>query len=119
MDYKKVMGYSKKTTKKVVVEQTKTKQNKVLNSIKEEFGYDTIKQPLKEVGASYQHQDYMKKINKAEENLHKFVQEYKNFLMSQGHKKEAMEFSSKYVGFIGKFTNWMKTKWKRLVMKMI
>jgi len=119
VDYKKVMGYGIKSKKKKVVLKEKNKDNKVLNSIKEEFGYDAMRQPLKEVGASYQHQDYMKKISKAEENLHKFVQEYKNFLMSQGHKKEAMEFSSKYVGFIGKFTNWMKTKWKRLVMKLI
>ena len=117
MDYKKVMGYGKKTKKKVVKEQTKSRGNKLINSIKEEFGYK--KQPLKEVGASYQHQDFIKKIHKAEENLHKFVQQYKNFLMSQGHKREANEFSSKYVGFIGKFTHYMKTTWVKIMRKMI
>ena len=60
----------------------------------------------------------MKKISKAEENLHKFVQEYKNFLMSQGHKKEAQELRGKF-SIVGKFTHWMKTKWVRMLRKMI
>ena len=115
MDYKKVMGYGKtKVKKKKIVKEVK--RNKVLDSIKEEFGY---KDELKEVGASAQHQDMLKDINKAEENLHKYVQLYKNFLMDQGQDKLAKEFSSKYIGFIGKFTNWMKTKWVKILRKLI
>ena len=37
MDYKKIMGYSKK--KKVIGEKSEPKANKILESVKEEFGY--------------------------------------------------------------------------------
>ena len=112
MDYKTMMGYNKKSIKTI-----KENKKSITNSLKEEFADN--EQLLKEVGASYQHQDFIKKINKAEENLSKFVQQYKKFLMSQGHKREANEFSSKYVGFTGKFTHYMKTTWVKMLRKMI
>ena len=138
MDYKKLMGY---TTKKKVIKEVKEqpKTNKVLENIKtelNEWNDKTFKslpkrwtnkkglteferKQIKEVGASYQHQDALKNIFKAEENMHKYIQEYKNFLMDQGLEKEAKEFSSNYVTMIGKFTHWLKTKWAKMLRKMI
>ena len=49
MDYKSLMGYGDKKKK------SKPKQNKVVESIKEEFGY---KEDLKEVGAAPQYKKF-------------------------------------------------------------
>ena len=138
MNYKKLMGYS--TKKRVIKEkESKPKKNRVLEDIKQdlnEWNDKTFKsipkrwttkkgltefetKQLKEVGASYQHQDALKNIFKAEENMHKYIQEYTNFLKDQGLEKEAKEFSSNYVVMIGKFTHWLKTKWTKALRKMI
>ena len=126
-----MMGYGKKKKKSVKKEQPKPKKNMIIEGIKKdlnEFGiktfktnppFKTEKQRLKEVGASVQHQDFLKKISNAEEEMHKYVQQYKNFLIDQDQKKLANEFSSKYVGFIGKFTHFMKTKWVKILRKLI
>ena len=34
-------------------------------------------------------------------------------------KDEGNEFSSKYVGFVGKFTHYTKTTWTKMLRKMI
>ena len=112
MSYYKSMMLGK-SKKKVTKKQSKSKVNEVLKSIKEEFGL------IKEVGVAQEHKKYIKNIEKAEENMHKHVAKYKNFLMDQGFKNEAKEFSSNYVVMIGKFTHWMKTKWVRMLRKMI
>ena len=136
MDYKSMMGYGKKKKKSVKKEQPKPKKNMIIEGIKKDllkesyawerkFGEklptleDVKKKKLKEVGASVQHQDFLKKISNAEEEMHKYVQQYKNFLIDQDQKKLANEFSSKYVGFIGKFTHFMKTKWVKILRKLI
>jgi len=61
MDYKTMMGYSDTKKKK-----SKPKENKVLNSIKEEFGHTNT---LKEVGAAPQYKQLIKKEIKLEEKL--------------------------------------------------
>ena len=111
MDYKKLMGYSEK--KKVVKKQPKPKVNEVLESIKEEFGL------IKEVGVAQQHYKYIKLITKAEENMHKHIQEYKYFLEDQDLTKEAQEFGSKYITMVGKFTHYLKTKWVKMIRNMV
>ena len=63
--------------------------------------------------------EYIKNIEKAEENMHKHVAKYKNFLMDQGHKEEASKFSHHYIMMICKFTHWMKTIWVRIVRNLI
>ena len=61
MDYKSLMGYGDK--KKV---ESKPKQNKVLESIKDEFGYkDTLKEKIKD-----------KKLQKAIDDLYKSVVQF-------------------------------------------
>ena len=62
MDYKKMMGYDEKK------KESKPKVNKVLNSIKEEFGYkeNTIKEELQKLfktpkpKASYEYKKHSK-----------------------------------------------------------
>ena len=74
---------------------------------------------INEVGAAPQHKKYINNIWKAEENMHKHIQEYKYFLEDQDLAKEAQEFGSKYITMIGKFTHYLKTKWVKMVRKMI
>ena len=113
MNYKKMMGYGDKI--KVTQKKSKPKQNKVLESIKKEFGY---KQNLKEVGNAQVHKKMLQNIENGEGYFKSSVDNYVNFLIKQGHKKEAQEIKGKY-SYVGKFTHWMKTKWVRMLRKMI
>ena len=143
MNYKELMGYGKKQPKNKIIKEQK--KPSVVDNIKQELnewnqqppkekrwsgafgardglteferrgGKDTIN----EVGAAPQHKKFIKNIYKAEENMHKHIMLYKNFLNSQGLKKEANEIGSKYVGIVGKFTHWMKITWTKMVRKMI
>ena len=137
MDYKTMMGYPKK--KKTIKEKTQPKKNSVLDNLKQElnewndttfknlpkrwskkpFDGKSEKQQVNEVGVAPQHKKFITKINKAEENLHKHIQLYKNFLISQGQKDAGMELSSKYVTNTGKFTHYLKTTWVKMLRKMI
>ena len=90
--------------------------NKILKEIINEVLQE---QQLNEVGAAPQHKKFLKNIDKAEQNLHKHIHLYKNFLNSQGLKDAANEFGSKYVTIVGKFTHWVKTSWTRALRKMI
>ena len=74
---------------------------------------------LNEAGVAQQHYKYIKLITKAEENMHKHIQEYKYFLQDQDLDREANEIGSKYVTIVGKFTHYLKTKWVKMIRKMI
>ena len=132
MKYRDILGYSK-SKKKVIKEQPKSKKT-ILDGIKRELnessvaiGFQTSKDnpPLKtkkritEMTAAQEHYKYIKLITKAEENMHKHIQEYKYFLQDQDLDREAKEIGSKYITMIGKFTHYLKTKWVRMVRKMI
>jgi len=141
MDYKTMMGYSKK--KKVIKEKVKKSKHSVIEGIKTELNEwndttykslpkrwskkafddsgltDYEKQKVNEVGVTPQHKKFITKINKAEENLHKHIHLYKNFLISQGQKDAGMELSSKYVTIVGGFTHYLKTTWVKMLRKMI
>ena len=112
MKYRDIVGFSKKKQqpKKSV---QKPKSNPILEDVQKEFGY------INEVGAAPQHKKFITKIDKAEQNLHKNIQLYKNFLISQGQKNAGMELSSKYVTNIGGFTHYLKTTWVKMIRKMI
>ena len=60
MDYKSLMGYGDKKKK------LKPNKNKVLESIKEEFGYEDV---LKEVGAAPQYKKFVKSIDKERDKV--------------------------------------------------
>ena len=62
MNYKKLMGYSEKK------KSSKPKRNKVLDSIKEEFGY---KKSIIKEGPSYEYKKYAKNIDKSLKDLQK------------------------------------------------
>ena len=133
MKYRDILGYSK-SKKKVIKEQIKPRVNKVLKNIKRELnessvaiGFQTSKDnpPFKtkkritEMTAAQEHYKYIKLITKAEENMHKHIQEYKYFLQDQDLDREAKEIGSKYITMIGKFTHYLKTKWVKMIRKMI
>ena len=76
------------------------------------------KKKLNEVGNAQVHKRYTMKIEDAAGNLESAVENYSKFLIQQGHKKEAQELRGKF-SIVGKFTHWMKTKWVRIIRKMI
>ena len=79
---------------------------------------DIQKKKLNEVGNSQVHKKFIQKIEDGEGYLESAVKNYSDFLNKQGHKREAQELRGKY-SFVNKFTHWMKTKWVRIVRKMI
>ena len=135
MKLKDIMGFPK-SKKKVIKEQLKPKKT-ILDKIKKDILKESYvwerqfgeklptlasiqaKKKLNEVGVAQEHKKYIKNIEKAEEMMHKYVAQYKNFLMDQGHKEEAMEFSSNYVTMIVKFTHWLKIKWVKTIRNLI
>ena len=139
MKYRDILGFSKKQPKKKVVKEQK--KSSVVDNIKQElnewsdttfrskpkrwskpFGENLTefeKEKVNEVGVAPQHKKFITKIDKAEQNLHKNIQLYKNFLISQGQKNAGMELSSKYVTNIGGFTHYLKTTWVKMIRKMI
>ena len=95
MDYKKLMGYSDK--KKV----SKLKKNKVLESVKEEFGY------VKE-GPAYDYGKSLKAIEKAENLQAKAVNNFVKLLKKKGFPKEATNVAYTYMGTMRKFNDYLE-----------
>ena len=114
MDYKKMMGYGDK--KKVTKKESKPKVNKVLENIKEEFGY---KQNLKEVGNAQVHKKMIQNIDNGLGYYKSSVDNYVDFLNKQGHKKEAKELQNTFTKEVGRFRKFMKIKFLRMVDKLI
>ena len=98
MDYKKLMGYGDK--KKV----SKPKKNKVLESIKKEFGYnDTIKE-----GPSYEYAKVLKDIEKGENIQAKAVNNFVKVLKKKGFPKEATNVAGVYMVNMRKFRDYIE-----------
>ena len=99
MDYKKLMGYgdTKKVTKKV----SEPKKNKVLESVKEEFGYVNE-------GPAYDYGKSLKAIEKAENLQAKAVNNFVKILKKKGFPKEATNVASMYMVQMRKFDEYMK-----------
>ena len=76
------------------------------------------KKKLNEVGNAQVHKRYTMKIEDAAGNLESAVKNYSKFLKQQGNKREAQELRGKF-SIVGKFTHWMKTKWVRILRKLI
>ena len=138
MDYKKMMGYGNK--KKVTKKQSKPKVNKVLESVKKDLnewndttfknmprrwggasdkGLTEYERLLKEVGASTEFKKYEKRIMKDLDSLIDSTAEMKILLKRMGADKEAKEFGSIMVTGISKIHNYMKTKFVRIIRKLI
>ena len=95
MDYKYLMGYGDK--KKT---ESKPKQNKVLESIKDEFGY---KDTLKEVGAAPQYKKFVKSIDKERNKVGKQTLQFVDLLRKKGLGDAADDLLDSYKNNIIKF----------------
>ena len=95
MDYKSLMGYGDK--KKT---ESKPKQNKVLESIKDEFGY---KDTLKEVGAAPQYKKFVKSIDKERNKVGKQTLQFVDLLRKKGLSDAADDLLDSYKNNIIKF----------------
>ena len=94
MDYKTLMGYGKKKNK-----ESKPKENKVLESIKDEFNLNE--------GPSYEYKKHSKKIDKSLKDLQKNYLDFYEALRKKGLNDEAADFLDNYkknvVGFTKKY----------------
>ena len=77
------------------------------------------KKQINVVGDAPRHKKWMMEVERGEGYYRSIVENYADFLKQQGHKNEAKELMSKYVTLTGKFSNWMKTNWVRIVRKLI
>ena len=144
MKYRDILGFTK-SKKKIIKERSKPKKNKIIEGIKQELNEWSYQPPtekrwsktfngsngltefeknggkdvIKEVGNAQVHKKMIKKIEDGEGYFRASVQNYIDFLKEQGHTKEAQELSSKYTGFIKTFLGWLKTKWVRIIRKLI
>ena len=94
MDYKSLMGYGDKKKK------SKPKKNKVMESIKEEFGY---KENLKEVGAAPQYKKFVKSIDKERNKVGKETLQFVDLLRKKGLGDAADDLLDSYKNNIIKF----------------
>ena len=94
MDYKSLMGYGDKKKK------SKPKQNKVVESIKEEFGY---KEDLKEVGAAPQYKKFVKSIDKERDKVGRETLKFVDLLRKKGLGDAADDLLDSYKNNIIKF----------------
>ena len=94
MDYKSLMGYGDK--KKT---ESKPKQNKVLESIKDEFNLNE--------GPAYEYKKHSKKIDKSLKDLQKNYLDFYETLRKKGLDDSAADFLDNYkknvVGFTKKY----------------
>lgn len=95
MDYKSLMGYGDKKTKK-----SKPNKNKVLESIKEEFGYEDV---LKEVGAAPQYKKFVKSIDKERDKVGRETLKFVDLLRKKGLGDAADDLLDSYKNNIVKF----------------
>ena len=77
------------------------------------------KDVIKEVGMSQEIKMYTNAINKHYDKYLDSVKDLQKYLIKKDAKKVSQEIGSKYVGHVGKFHHWMKTKFVRLIRKMI
>ena len=88
------MGYGDKKKK------SKPKQNKVVESIKEEFGY---KEDLKEVGAAPQYKKFVKSIDKERDKVGRETLKFVDLLRKKGLTDAADDLLDSYKNNIIKF----------------
>ena len=124
MKYRDIIGYSKKQPKKKVVKEVK--KPTVVDTIKQELdesiaiGIQTMKDkpPFKtsmKEGPSYEYANFVKKIEKAENQQAKEVNNLVKLLGKKGLKREATELASKYMRGMREFNDFMKKMMRKLV----
>ena len=106
MDYKSLMGYGKK--KKVIKEKSKSKVNKVLESIKDEFN-------IKEVGAAPVYKKHIKNIDKYRDQVGRETLKFYDLLRKQGLDDAAENLLDNYKNNIIKFGKDLKQLVRKLM----
>ena len=102
MDYKSLMGYNDKKKK-----ESKPKQNKVLESIKDEFNINE--------GPSYEYKKHAKNIDKSLKGLQKSYLDLYDSLRKKGLNDEAADFLDNYKKNIVDFTKKYKKNCRKLM----
>ena len=102
MDYKSLMGYSDKKTKK-----SKPNKNKVLESIKDEFNINE--------GPAFEYKKHAKKIDKSLKELQKSYLDFYETLRKKGLDDEASDFLDNYKKNIVDFTKKYKKNFRKLM----
>ena len=102
MDYKKMMGYGNKKKKK-----SKPKQNKVLESIKDEFNINE--------GPAFEYKKHAKNIDKSLKGLQKSYLDFYELLRKKGLDDDASNFLDNYKKNIVDFTKNYKKDFRKLM----
>ena len=102
MDYKSLMGYNDKKKKK-----SKPKQNKVLESIKDEFNINE--------GPAFEYKKHAKNIDKSLKGLQKSYLDLYDSLRKKGLDDEASDFLDNYKKNIVDFTKKYKKDFRKLM----
>mgnify|MGYP000321146424 FL=1 len=102
MDYKSLMGYNDKKKK-----ESKPKQNKVLESIKDEFNINE--------GPAFEYKKHAKNIDKSLKGLQKSYLDLYDSLRKKGLNDEAADFLDNYKKNIVDFTKKYKKNFRKLM----
>jgi len=102
MNYKTLMGYSE--NKK---EESKPKQNKILESIKDEFNINE--------GPAFEYKKHAKNIDKSLKGLQKSYLDFYEVLRKKGLNDEASDFLDNYKKNIVDFTKKYKKDFRKLM----
>ena len=102
MDYKSLMGYKDKKKK-----ESKPKQNKVLESIKDEFNINE--------GPAFEYKKHAKNIDKSLKGLQKSYLDLYDSLRKKGLNDEAADFLDNYKKNIVDFTKKYKKNFRKLM----
>ena len=102
MDYKSLMGYNDKKKK-----ESKPKQNKVLESIKDEFNINE--------GPAFEYKKHAKKIDKSLKELQKSYLDLYDSLRKKGLDDEASDFLDNYKKNIVDFKKKYKKNFRKLM----
>ena len=102
MDYKSLMGYTDKNKKK-----SKSKVNKVLKKIKEEFNINE--------GPAFEYKKHAKNIDKSLKGLQKSYLDFYEVLRKKGLDDEASDFLDNYKKNIVDFTKKYKKNFRKLM----
>ena len=102
MDYKSLMGYNDKKKK-----QSKSKQNKIVEDLKQEFNINE--------GPAFEYKKHAKKIDKSLKELQKYYLDFYETLRKKGLDDEASDFLDNYKKNVVGFTKKYKKDFRKLM----
>ena len=102
MDYKSLMGYGNKKTKK-----SKPKENKVLESIKDEFNLNE--------GPAYEYKKFVKSIDKERDKVGRETLKFVDLLRKKGLNDAADDLLDSYKNNVIKFVLEVKKIMRKII----